>query len=760
MEAVKYVDSPVLIFAGAGSGKTRVLAYKIAYLIKEKGLSPEHILAVTFTNKAAREMRSRIDGLLRQRKSRSKASSGRTAVPGDGCGVHVGTFHSSCAHILRHEIHRLGYKPDFVIYDADDQLRLLKQILEQNDYDLDMYPPQTFQSRISYAKNRTLGPEQLEGLASGIGVEILGAVYKEYQQSLKRNNALDFDDLLLLPLTLFKKHPSVLKRYQEQYQYVLVDEYQDTNNAQFEFVRYLAKKHRNICAVGDDDQSIYTWRGADITNILNFERVFNDAKVFKLEQNYRSTPIILKAAAEVVAHNQSRAAKTLWTEREGGELIHIYPATDERDEAESVYRSIQHEVLVEKRRFRDMVILYRTNAQSRALEDALRRRTMAYTIVGGTKYYDRKEVKDVLAYLRLLVNPSDSVSLERIINFPPRSIGDTSMNRLRAYAKEKNLTPFEALKYGQKAGVQPKQSEAMKEFKALIERYQTLATTPAKSIGIGSPIVGEYTGGNVTQSQEKIGIEELVATLLEETGILHYYRRLETMDARDRLDNIEELIRSISQFYQENETATLRDFLEEVSLLTDIDRWNDDTNAVTLMTLHSAKGLEFPVVFLTGLEEGLFPLIRSDEIINNDEEERRLFYVGLTRAMEKVYLSYATQRRRWGSNMVDGVMSRFIRELPEELLVWPTQREVQEGVHHGQHETSVKKGVRPSGAKAPAIEAILDDYVVGAWVEHKIFGKGQIAGREGVGDNLKLTVRFNDGKEKKLVARYANLNRL
>ncbi len=762
VEAVEYVDSPVLIFAGAGSGKTRVLAYKIVYLIEEKGLPPGNILAVTFTNKAAREMRSRVNALLHKRgKSRGKtAVPDWTYLPGGSNNAHVGTFHSVCARILRWEIQRLGYRQDFVIYDTDDQLRLLKQILGQNDYDLDLYPPQAFQSRISHAKNRMLTPDQLADQTGGIESEILVAVYREYQQGLKENHALDFDDLLLLPLTLFEEYPRVLGRYRKQFQYILVDEYQDTNRAQFEFVRRLAEKHRQICVVGDDDQSIYTWRGADITNILNFAGVFPDAKVFKLEQNYRSTAVILKAAGTVVARNQSRTPKTLWTEREGGELIHIYPAADERDEAEYIYHRIQHEVLVEKRRFRDMVILYRTNVQSRALEEALRRRTMAYVIVGGTKFYERKEVRDVLAYLRLLVNPSDSVSLERIINFPPRAIGDTSMNRLRAFAREKNLTLFKALSHGLKAGVQPKQSQAMKDFKALIERYQALAAKPLAEVGGSSPIVGEYTGGKVARSAENIGIEELVTTLLEETGIVRHYRRLETVDARERLDNIEELVRSIGQFQEEREGATLRDFLEEVSLLTDIDRWNDETNAVTLMTLHSAKGLEFPVVFVTGLEEGLFPLIRPDETWADDEEERRLFYVGLTRARDKVYLSYATQRRRWGASAVNGVMSRFIRELPEELVVWPARREVPGIADQGGHPARPIKTFRSALPKTPAVHSVLDDYVVGAWVEHKIFGKGQIAEREGVGDNLKLTVKFSGGQTKKLVARYANLTRL
>ena len=764
-EAVKCLDAPVLIFAGAGSGKTRVLTYKIAYVLEELGLLPEQVLAVTFTNKAAHEMRSRVDALVKQRtggnsgNGQATGSNWRLLRQGSS-GVNVGTFHAICARILRREIHQLGYRRDFVIYDADDQLRLLKSVLEQNEYDLDLYPPQSFRSRISRAKNRMQTPDQLLSETDGKEAEVTAAVYREYQETLKQNHALDFDDLLLLPLTLFKQFPKVLERYQARFQYILVDEYQDTNRAQFEFVRQLAQGHRQICVVGDDDQSIYGWRGADISNILNFTEVFKGAKVFKLEQNYRSTAVILKAAHSVVSRNKRRTEKTLWTARNGGGRIQICAALNERDEAERILSRIQDEVLVGKRRFRDMVILYRTNAQSRALEDTLRRRSIAYTMVGGTKFYDRKEVRDVLAYLRLLVNPSDSVSLERIINFPPRAIGDTSMNRLRAFARNKELEIFKALDHGLDAGVQPKQAQAMVDFKTLIERYRALAKTSSDDEG-DDQVVDEYTGGNATGDGEQLRVAELVSALLEEADMVHYYRRQDSSEAQDRQANINELISSIDQFQREKEGATLSDFLEEVSLLTDIDRWNDDTNAVTLMTLHSAKGLEFPVVFLTGLEEGLFPLIRSDEEGTDEEEERRLFYVGLTRAQDKAYLTYASQRRRWGSNAIMSTPSRFIRELPEDLVDWPRQSAESTPFRPINIGAKAKKETpRTTRAKELAVRSVLDDFVVGAWVEHKIFGKGQIADREGVGDSLKLCVQFNGGQVKKLVARYANLTRL
>ena len=760
-DAVQYVDTPVLIFAGAGSGKTRVLTHKIAYLVGEVGLRPDQILAVTFTNKAAGEMRLRVEQLLEANGGAGTVRSGPRGAPpsNPGSGVHIATFHSTCARILRKEIHRLGYSSDFVIYDKDDQLRLLKMVLEQNEYDLSLYPPNAFSHRISWAKNRMLSPEELAAQSNGIEADILINVYQGYQQALKDNQALDFDDLLLLPLELFDEHPKRLAYYQKQFKYILVDEYQDTNRAQFELVSRLAREHRKICVVGDDDQSIYTWRGADITNILNFSEAFEDAKVFKLEQNYRSTAVILAAAGAIVEHNKLRAAKKLWTAREGGDRIHVQATADERAEAESIYRRIEHEVQVEKRRFKDLVILYRTNAQSRAIEDALRRRSMPYVIVGGVKFYDRKEIKDVMAYLRLLVNPSDSVSLERIINFPARAIGDTSMNRLRAYAREKHMPLFEALDHGLDAGVQLKQAQAMQGFKSLVLRYQALANAATgKEGGNREPLAEEYAGATSVEA-ENFGMGELVAAFLEEIGIIQHYRQQESLDAAERQENIRELVHSVDQFQAEHEAATLRDFLEEISLLSDIDRWNDDTNAVTLMTLHSAKGLEFPVVFLTGLEEGLFPLQRSDELEFDDEEERRLFYVGLTRARDKVYLTYAAQRRRWGSSAVDGVMSRFIRELPEELLMWAdeTRGPTRVGDSSGDGNGYARARQR---TRSPAVESMLDDFVVGSWVEHQLFGKGKITEREGVGDNLKLTVEFNGGQVKKLVARFANLDRL
>lgn len=747
-EAVRCVEAPALIYAGAGSGKTRVLTFKIAYLIQELGLAPENILSVTFTNKAANEMRTRVKELIKSAHSNSKKG-GRNAT----ANVAVGTFHSICARLLRHDIHHLGYDRDFVIYDRDDQLRLIKSVLEQNDLDTQIYPPQYYQNRFSRAKNAMETGIDLQKRVKGKDGEILATVFEEYQKALKRNNALDFDDLLLLPLTLFEQNPDVLARYQELYQYVLVDEYQDTNRAQFEFIRYLAKDHRKITVVGDDDQSIYGWRGADVSNILNFHKVFEGAEIFKLEQNYRSTSVILNAAHEVVSRNQNRTEKTLWTDHKGGEPIRVYVAEDERMEADIVFNRIQHEVLVKKRRFGDLVVLYRTNAQSRAIEDVLRRRAIAYQIVGGTKFYERKEIKDVMAYLKLLVNPADAVSLDRIINFPPRAIGDTSMNRVKAFSREKDITLFAALDHGLEAGVQPKQADAMQAFKALVERYRQLTGVARLSRN------GKAAGSKKSEGNGQLGTMELVSALLEETGMWEYYRNQDTSESKDRTQNMHELISSIDEFMQDNNDAKLGNFLEDIALLTDVDRWNDETNCVTLMTLHSAKGLEFPVVIITGLEEGLFPLMRNDEEIVDEEEERRLFYVGVTRAEEIVYLTTAKRRRRWGGGQMENVMSRFLRELPQELIEWSTLKEDEDLPSAVSANVRKTRSARTVRAKELAARAVLDDYVVGAWVEHKVFGKGQITGRDGVGDSLKLSVQFN-GQMKKLVARYANLTRL
>ncbi len=758
-KAVKCIDSSALIFAGAGSGKTRVLTHKIAYLISEVGYAPENILAVTFTNKAATEMQMRVAKLMTEMgiSSAQNVSGSAYSLEANNGNINVGTFHSICARLLRQEIHYLGYNSDFTIYDADDQSRLIKSILDGQNIDSQIYPPNQFRSAIGKAKSKLQTPADLEAIARKDDGKLVAQVYHAYQVALKNNHALDFDDLLILPLQIFKNFPKVLQKYQDMFKYILVDEYQDTNKAQFEFIKYLVGDQHAITVVGDDDQSIYSWRGADISNILNFKESFADAEVFKLEQNYRSTNVILEVANAIVAINLRRTPKKLWTDNTGGDLITIFEAENERIEAEQIIKQIQHEVLQKKRRFKDMVILYRTNAQSRALEDALRRMSISYTIVGGTKFYDRKEVKDVLAYLRILVNRDDTVSLERIINFPPRSIGETSLSKIKEYACSAGIGLFAGLAHATEAGIQPKQCQSMAEFQELIERYRQLMLGEAGK-NEQEVVVSEYTGNGDISVSGIVGMSELITALLEECGIADYYKRQNNSDASERLDNIEELVTSIDQYQQDNPGAGLRDFLADVSLLSDVDRWNSDSNAVTLMTLHSAKGLEFPVVFISGLEEGLFPIIRPLDSDHDEEEERRLFYVGITRAEEKAYLSYARNRRRYGSDNTRSVASSFIREIPAYLVEEYEKREPA-FVGDGEIIKTFKRAPLKAD-RAFARKSVMDDYVVGAWVEHKIFGKGKIAAREGVGDNLKLKILFSGGEEKKLVARYANLVRL
>ncbi|MFQ6675328.1 MAG: ATP-dependent helicase [Fidelibacterota bacterium] len=711
-KAVEAVGRPVLIFAGAGTGKTRVLTHKVAYLIRNEGYEPEHILAVTFTNKAAQEMSDRVSRLV-------GVSSNR---------VRIGTFHSVCARLLREEIHRLGGVRDFVIYDVDDQVSLIKSILKDLDTSADGVSPQAVQARISLMKNRMEDPKQAARSGSSPVDQAVGEIYPEYERILNANHALDFDDLLLFPLRLFEEFPVVLEKYRNRFRYVLVDEYQDTNHPQFLFVRKLTEGHRRICVVGDDDQSIYGWRGADIANILEFESAFPDCEVYKLEQNYRSTRAILTAASSVVGHNRFRSEKRLWTEREGGENIGLMCTHDEEEEAEGILELMEKEILHHKRTFRDFVILYRTNAQSRALEEALRRRGIAYTIVGGIKFYDRKEVKDLLAYLRLIINPLDTVSLKRVINFPPRGIGTKTIEKCETFAAEASRPLFEVLESPDAMGLKGKQAAGLVEFYQTVVKYRQL--------------------------RESLDASELAGVLVDELGLVRFYKEQGTPEAMERLENVHELVNSIHEFCTRNRGAGIREFLEEVSLLTDIDTWDDRSNCVTLMTLHSAKGLEFPVVFIAGLEEGLFPLARSLDDPRELEEERRLFYVGLTRAREKAYLHYATDRRRFLGVPAFGMASRFIHEIPENLIDAIT---FQSAV--------TKRYVKDEDTQRYALREVrtvtsFDDLKRGDKVEHRIFGKGVVTEVSGAGESQKISVRFQGNVQKKLIAKYANLQRL
>ena len=706
-KAVKLTGGPILIFAGAGSGKTRVLTHKIAYLVQEVGLPTDNILAVTFTNKAADEMKKRVQELLNM----------------DVSTMSVGTFHSISARILRKEIHQLGYNNDFVIYDMEDSRALVKGVIRDLNLDEKTFVPKAVQAQISKVKNKMISPELMAKTTDGFFDEKVSEIYSLYQASLRGNNALDFDDLLLKPLELFKEHPNRLKFYQEKYQYVLVDEYQDTNKPQFELIHALSSKHRDVCVVGDDDQSIYSWRGADVNNILNFSDAFGETSIIKLEQNYRSTKTILDCAWAVVSRNTTRAEKKLWTENAQGEKVKILECRDERDESWKLLKVIQDETRKSSYGFNDLVILYRTNAQSRVVEDVLRREGVPYQIIGGTKFYDRKEIKDVLAYLRLIINPNDGISFDRIVNFPPRGIGKTTLEKIHVIANQNKITYLAVLEELDRLSVGAKQKKALHEFNQLIHKFKTA-----------------YKDQNTTF---------ITTDLLLDIDLRNYYENQNTQESFERWANVEELINSIADFQDNREEGSLREFLEEVSLLTDIDRWNKADEAVTLMTIHSAKGLEFPVVMITGLEEGLFPLGPHSYEVEELEEERRLFYVALTRAEKKAYLSFAHARRRFGGAPIPTTQSRFLHELPEELLdyILPAQKTDRQG-----YSPPISKPIIPSASS--------NELSIGHQVEHKLFGKGKILAVEGTGETAKLTIIFSGNVRKKLIAKYANLKLL
>jgi len=709
--AVEEVNNPILIFAGAGSGKTRVLAYKIAYLLDQGIVVPEDLLAVTFTNKAAQVMRERVTRLIKEKH-----------VP-----LNIGTFHSICARILRNDIKHLGFTSDFAIYDAADQVALLKVVMADMGVPKNSILPKTARNRISYYKNKLIAHDVAMKSARTIQDRTIVDIYKAYQKDLKKNNALDFDDLLNYPLEIFENHPRILGKYREKWKYILVDEYQDTNRAQFLLVKMLAEKHKQICVVGDDDQSIYGWRGADIRNILDFGKAFPNCEVFTLEENYRSTQQILTAATAVVENNEDRADKNLSAINGEGENLGLIETHDEMEEADAVISALEKEIKINKRTFNDFAILYRTNAQSRALEDSFRRNGIPYKIVGGTRFYERKEVKNLLGYLRLIVNLKDTISLRRVINFPPRGIGLKTVDKCVLQATKDKKELFDVLNNPEPINIRGKQGESLVKFHDLIKKYNDLLT--------------------------KINASELVRALVDETEILKYYKRQDTIEDQERYANVMEVLNSVDEFMERNPGSLLHDFLEEVSLLTDIDEWNEDANHVTMMTVHSAKGLEFPVVFVTGLEDGLFPLSGALSERNLMEEERRLFYVALTRAQQMVYLLYATERRRTGSDSWAGLVSRFVREIPEEFL---------ENISFSSAMTRKVVRTRTGNLKMKVKRTVttFDDFKVGDYVEHAIFGEGKILALSGSGENQRVGVVFKDGLKKKLIVKFAKLKKL
>ncbi len=710
--AVEASDGPILIFAGAGSGKTRVLTHKMYYLVREELYQPEEILAVTFTNKAAREMKERVQSLLKIKD-----------LP-----IMIGTFHSVCARLLRTESKYLDISSQFVIYDVQDQLDLLKIVMKDLDISKDLLSPNRARNQISFFKSKMITPSDQLKKARTILEKTIVEIYQIYQKSLKENDALDFDDLLLYPLELFDKNPKILEKYQNIWKYILVDEYQDTNRPQFHFLTRLSKINKQICVVGDDDQSIYGWRGADISNILNFKKSFPKSTVFTLEKNYRSTQQILNAATSVVTHNERRTEKNLIAAKGSGDLLGLIETRDELEEADAIISALEKEIKLHKRTFSDFAVLYRTNSQSRSLEDSFRRMGIPYNIIGSIRFYDRKEVKDVLAYLRLVVNLKDTISLRRVVNFPPRGIGAKTMDKCVEQAEKDNVKLYDVLQTADRMAIRGKQSNSLMSFYDLINKYHLL--------------------------RDKLSANELARSLIEEAGILKLFKDSSDQEDKDRLENVNELLNSIDEFCQKNKNVTLSQFLEEVSLLTDIDHWNDSNNRVTLMTAHSSKGLEFPVVFISGLDDGLFPLYNSLESKEELEEERRLFYVALTRAQERVFLLYATNRRRMTGENLLGMPSRFISEIPIEYL---DRIEFQSALTRRVVGGSLQKRTKVTVTRTVTT---FDDFKVDDMVEHSIFGVGKIMVLSGTGENQRVGVVFKDGTKKKLIVKYANLTKV
>ena len=737
-EAVGHFEGPLLVLAGAGSGKTRVLTTRIAHLIHERGVPPDRILAVTFTNKAAGELRDRISSLLGEAPK----------------GMWTGTFHALGARMLRRHAPLLGWSNTFTIFDAEQSLRLIKRTTEDVGLDTRRWSPKAIRGHLSSAKNQLIGPEEfVEENAEGFDVfaQNVAKVYPAYQMSLRTQNAFDFDDLLVKPVELLESNAELLAMYRSRFHFLLVDEYQDTNRAQFRFVELLASEHRNLMVVGDDDQSIYGWRGADIRNILDFETAFVGAHTIRLEQNYRSTEVILSAANAVIAENVDRKGKTLRTDRTGGERITLVTTSSETDEARWIANQIEARAsegpgLV----YREMSVLYRTNAQSRALEDVFRRRGLPYQIVGGVRFYERREIQDVLAYLRLISNPLDAGAFERVVNYPRRGVGNTSLERLSAWADVEGISLLEAAARADEAPEVPKGGvRGLVAFAALVQRHSALA------------------------SQMRVG--ELLERLVDELDLFRHLAD-EGPEGEDRADNARELIAGALDYnvelQEELEGETLDHFteldlfLQQVALVADVDRHDPDADAVTLMTLHNAKGLEFPVVFISGLEDGLFPLGRAYDNPSELEEERRLFYVGITRAQNKLYLTHSRRRRRAGEVMV-GRLSPFVDAIPLDLVEKVATALVSEGGRY-----SGGRAVRPNMGKSIDLGLGDDDlvfdaglnqdlprFVKGEAVVHDTFGSGTVGEVAGFGRDLKVTVHFDTVGAKRLLVRYAGLRR-
>ncbi len=727
--AVEHADGPLLVLAGAGSGKTRVLTARLAHLVAARSIPPERIIAVTFTNRAAREMRSRVATLL-----------GR-----EPAGLWIGTFHSLAARMLRREAHHLGFTPQFTIYDENDRLAVIKRLLEQGGYAQRAYPPKLVQSIISGAKNRMVPPEELAAAATDKLERVAAEIYLHLNRALADANAMDFDDLLLHPLTLFRQHEDRLRHYQQRFHAVLVDEFQDTNRAQYLLVRKLAEAHRQICAVGDDDQSIYGWRGADVRNMLDFQSDFPDATVIRLEENYRSTQIILDAANAVIAENEHRLGKTLFTSRAGGEPVTTVAAADERDEAEWVAREIRHRVATDHYAHNEIAVLYRTNAQSRALEEAFRRVALPYQIIGAVSFYERREVKDLLAYLRLIVNPADDESFRRAVQAPKRGLGIASLTALQDAAARWSKSLYETAAIADRIfDLRPRAKSSFQEFVDLLDGLRT-------RLGDTSPAAL---------------LERIVESIDYEA-----YLEAEGFEGIERIDNMRELLAGAAEWSEEAEpddpTSPVERYLANAALTTSVDTSGGDPDGVTLMTVHTAKGLEWPIVVIAGMEDGLFPLSRALETADGLEEERRLAYVAMTRARDLVYITWARARRR-GGQLVPGTPSRFLAVIPPHLV---TERR-SSGVFGGDaFRRRVSRPVwvgsyaeEPGFGEPTPVEDLSQDaprYVKGERVRHRRFGTGTIRGLAGHGRALKVDVEFDDAEvgTKLLLVTYAGLER-
>ena len=732
-EAVLHTEGPLLILAGAGSGKTRVLTHRIAYLIEEKGINPWNILAITFTNKAAGEMRERVDNLV-----------------GFGSeSIWVSTFHSMCVRILRRHIDLLGFDTNFTIYDTDDQKTLMKDICKLLQIDTKIFRERSLLAAISQAKNELVTPEEFRIQAQGdFSRQKIASVYEEYEKQMRANNALDFDDLLVKAVQLFQTQADVLDYYQERFRYIMVDEYQDTNTVQFELVRLLSAKYRNLCVVGDDDQSIYKFRGANIRNILDFEQVFPDAKVIKLEQNYRSTSNILNAANAVIRHNHGRKDKTLWTDNGEGDKINVRQFDTAFDEAEYIVGDIRERVESGKAAYNDHAILYRTNAQSRMFEEKFVTANIPYKIVGGINFYARREIKDLLAYLKTIDNGRDDLAVRRIINVPKRGIGLTSINRVQEYASGREIGFYEALMAVDLIPDIGRGASKLESFVALIEHFKTDA--------------------------KELTISELMQEILEETGYIESLKEEGSEEAESRIENIDELISKITAYEEtcedRDEPATLNGFLEEVALVADIDSLDESNDYVVLMTLHSAKGLEFPHVYLAGMEDGVFPsymTITADDP-EEVEEERRLCYVGITRAEEELTLTCARRRMIRGETQYNK-MSRFLKEIPMELLSTgavfqkpePEEERKPSAYQQARQAFRAKAFVQPGAARSfgsPKGEG--PGYQVGDRVRHVKFGEGTVTAMVEGGRDYEVTVDFDGPGTKKMFAAFAKLQKI